>query len=1058
MKQKITLIFVLSIYSFSLFSTNFTVTNNADIGLGSLRQAIMDANADVNTPHTILFNGSYVITLSSALQTLTKSITIDGQSNTINITGFSSSLTSISNTAALTLKNLTFNSLISSYSAIVYATNCTYKNTVNAVKVNATTFSATHCTFDNNSGSATLGASVTTLSSSAIVQLSGCTITNNTGVPAIYHKGQGTGTLTITNCIISGNTSTAGPAIYNYGNGSGSSLSISNSIISGNTNTSTTIFGGGIGSGAATTIANCQISGNRASRGGGIALLIGGSTASSSLTMTASTVSGNSLGQYVASAYGGGVYIQGSTANYTGNCTFTNCTISGNSTPVIGGVTTSASSGGGLEIGGGGNSTWAPTITFTNCTITGNTVQGNQTGNVLTGGGIDKANGTVVLNYCIVAGNNSNSSSASRDIGSVTSTTGRNLFGGTPNWNSTTTTGNVNLTSDISTILNNTLADNGGTTTLPDGSYVKTHALVLGCAAINPDANGVSGLQTMDQRGFTRDATPDMGAIEFTLLSTPIINSLTPGDSKITVNFSHQNSIQENIVNYKYSTDAGATYTECYPAQTVGPIEISGLNNSSWYSIRIKAITADNESSDSNVLTAILSSNNNALPTYVVLLAGQSNMAGRGIIRLPMDTVTYANVLSLNKDTIWVTAKNPVHYDKPEAAVGMAITFATNLAKLFDNNVRIALVPCAAGGTSISQWLSDYQFTTATASFKLYTNLISRAKTAQKTGKIIGLLWHQGEADGGVSLNTNYQSNLHDLFNRIRTDLNEPNLPIIAGELGKYFDLPNSACVNADSISRYTKKLKTIINNFDVAGSESLTPNSDNVHFTAASQVIFGQRYAELFNGQMTKMSVLDLTVNNNQDFDVPINIEEYIPISIYKYSFTFNYNPVLFNYIGYSLPDGFNANGNLSVSVDVPGKLLVSWSSATPFSTTSPILKIKFHSLNNGDSSFSIQDIKINHATVNQALTSKISVSQTTSVTLSQANIVNMYFNDKRKKIFFSGVKQPFSITLTDFSGRIINNYKLGTDFLDLSYLSQGIYICSLKTEMTHTVLKFII
>ena len=45
----------------------------------------------------------------------------------------------------------------------------------------------------------------------------------------------------------------------------------------------------------------------------------------------------------------------------------------------------------------------------------------------------------------------------------------------------------------------------------------------------------------------------------------------------------------------------------------------------------------------------------------IILLAGQSNMAGRGAYSQlsPADTVTYANILSLDKNNVWVRAKHP---------------------------------------------------------------------------------------------------------------------------------------------------------------------------------------------------------------------------------------------------------------------------------------------------------------------------------------------------------------------------------------------------------------
>ena len=49
---------------------------------------------------------------------------------------------------------------------------------------------------------------------------------------------------------------------------------------------------------------------------------------------------------------------------------------------------------------------------------------------------------------------------------------------------------------------------------------------------------------------------------------------------------------------------------------------------------------------------------------YIFLLAGQSNMAGRGFVEAE-DTLSDPRVLSLNKNNEWVYAKEPLHYYEP---------------------------------------------------------------------------------------------------------------------------------------------------------------------------------------------------------------------------------------------------------------------------------------------------------------------------------------------------------------------------------------------------------
>jgi len=65
----------------SLAAATFTVTNAGDSGAGSLRQAILDANANIGND-TIVFNipgtGVHTIVLASALPAITQPVTLDG--------------------------------------------------------------------------------------------------------------------------------------------------------------------------------------------------------------------------------------------------------------------------------------------------------------------------------------------------------------------------------------------------------------------------------------------------------------------------------------------------------------------------------------------------------------------------------------------------------------------------------------------------------------------------------------------------------------------------------------------------------------------------------------------------------------------------------------------------------------------------------------------------------------------------------------------------------------------------------------------------------------------
>src|ERR1044072_2332605 len=91
-------------------AASFPVTNTNDAGPGSLRQAILDANAAGAGPHAIVFNVHGQITILTSLPTITvKKLTIDGQNRiTINSDGTNSVINPFTiNADNVTIRNFT---------------------------------------------------------------------------------------------------------------------------------------------------------------------------------------------------------------------------------------------------------------------------------------------------------------------------------------------------------------------------------------------------------------------------------------------------------------------------------------------------------------------------------------------------------------------------------------------------------------------------------------------------------------------------------------------------------------------------------------------------------------------------------------------------------------------------------------------------------------------------------------------------------------------------------------------------------------------------------------
>jgi hypothetical protein len=212
------------------------------------------------------------------------------------------------------------------------------------------------------------------------------------------------------------------------------------------------------------------------------------------------------------------------------------------------------------------------------------------------------------------------------------------------------------------------------------------------------------------------------------------------------------------------------------------------------------------------------------------LLIGQSNMAGRGTVGA-QDQVTNPRIFMLDQNDQWVLAKDPVHFDKPQVAgVGLCSEFARTLAKR-DESVRIGLIPCAVGGTSLEQWKPGG---------KLYASAVERAHVALKSGKLAGILWHQGEADSSKEKTATYADRFAAMIAQLRTDLSAEKVPVIVGELGRF--RPNFEAFNANLPAVVAKVPRCAL-----VTTEDLVHKGDQTHFDSPSLRTLGKRYADAY-------------------------------------------------------------------------------------------------------------------------------------------------------------------------------------------------------------------
>jgi hypothetical protein len=370
-------------------AATFDVTSNADAGAGTLRQAIIDANAAAG-PHTINLApiDGQTIVLESDLTDIGEAVDLVGSDVTLDGAGSYSCLYS---TADLSVADMTI-------------TNCTGHDFY------GTTFGG---------GIEVYGGDLT---------LEGSTVTDNS---ADYGGGvaltNGYYALTIAESTISGNASVDGGGILGYG-----PMNIVGSVISGNYAADS---GGAIDASNGVSLSSSEVRGNTAYIGGGFNIAAGG------VALESTTVADNSAYVFGAGyvyadygAFGQTVVIDSSTisdnsaqvggglvaaiynspyAAADGGFTLTNSTISGNS----------AESGAGLYLGNVGfkynYGNFEPTIE-------GATITGNSAANF--GGGLTVFNSdaysygyttTVAVDKSIIQGNSAGSGSGDLETGAA---------------------------------------------------------------------------------------------------------------------------------------------------------------------------------------------------------------------------------------------------------------------------------------------------------------------------------------------------------------------------------------------------------------------------------------------------------------------------------------------------------------------------------------------------------------------------------------------------------------------------------------------------------------
>jgi hypothetical protein len=171
--------------------------------------------------------------------------------------------------------------------------------------------------------------------------------------------------------------------------------------------------------------------------------------------------------------------------------------------------------------------------------------------------------------------------------------------------------------------------------------------------------------------------------------------------------------------------------------------------------------------------------------TLVFILAGQSNMSGRGGATsgvwdgvVPPECAPSPRILRLSPALRWEEAREPLHAGIDVGNVvgvgpGMPFAHAVLAAgKGAGATATVGLVPCAQGGTPLANW---------TRGTELYERMVTRARAGCNGGsELAAMLWYQGEADTMKREDAElYQGRMEAFVRDVRRDLGRPDLLVI---------------------------------------------------------------------------------------------------------------------------------------------------------------------------------------------------------------------------------------------------------------------------------------
>lgn len=262
---------------------------------------------------------------------------------------------------------------------------------------------------------------------------------------------------------------------------------------------------------------------------------------------------------------------------------------------------------------------------------------------------------------------------------------------------------------------------------------------------------------------------------------------------------------------------------------------------------------------------------------WVVLMAGQSNMAGAGgfknlspdMQRSVKDAASRVRLVNKGAKPAPLAAEYSKYQEDKRGlsyVFGPELIMSAQFAKAYPER-KFLIIKTAHGGTSLyGAWSPDWSKDKAVLSEKgeykqnlpLYANFLTQTQEALaqleaggETYEIKGFGWFQGEADGNRELTAKaYKDLMPKFIAAYRKDLSAPDLPFVLGQVNnsgrRYKAGPPVVRQAIAETAAADMRVTMIATSTDKSWSD-YPKHDDNVHYNTDGQKRLGQAYADAF-------------------------------------------------------------------------------------------------------------------------------------------------------------------------------------------------------------------